>query len=41
MTKLVIVLTVMALLCIEEEGYAQNLHFPDRWDMTFENVLPL
>lgn len=40
MTKLVIVLTVMALLCIEE-GYAQNLHFPDRWDMTFENVLPL
>lgn len=40
MTKLMIVLTVMVFLCIEE-GQAQNLHFPDRWDMTFENVLPL
>lgn len=40
MTKLMIVLTVMVFLCLEE-GQAQNLHFPDRWDMTFENVLPL
>lgn len=33
--------TVMTFLCTAEEGHAQSLHFPDRWDMTFDNVLPL
>ena len=31
----------MTFLCTAEEGHAQSLHFPDRWDMTFDNVLPL
>lgn len=41
MTGLQIVLSVMVFLCTAEEGHAQSLHFPDRWDRAFYDVLPL